>query len=63
MLSTIAAGRNFIQSVLCAIFCETQPQKRAHIRRIFSVAQLPRSAYSRERCRAIDNADFAIFFD
>jgi hypothetical protein len=44
MLSTIAAARNIMQSVLCAIFCETQPQKRAHIRRIFSVAQLLGSA-------------------
>jgi hypothetical protein len=61
MLSTIAAARKIMQSGLCAIFCGTQPQKRSHIRRIFSVAQLPGTAYSRERCRAIDNADFAIF--
>lgn len=38
MLSTIIEVRNIMQSVLCAIFCETQPQKRTHIRRIFSVA-------------------------
>jgi len=44
MLSTIAAARNIMQNVLCALFCETQPQKRAHIRHIFSVAQMPGSA-------------------
>ena len=44
MLSTIAATRNLMQNVLCALFCETQPQKHAQIRRIFSVAQMPGSA-------------------
>jgi hypothetical protein len=44
MLSTIAAARNIMQNVLCALFCETQPQKHAQIRRIFSVAQMPGSA-------------------
>jgi hypothetical protein len=44
MLSTIAAARNIMQNVLCALFCETQPQKRAQIRHIFSVAQMPGSA-------------------
>jgi hypothetical protein len=63
MLSTIAAMRNVMQSLVCAISCETQSQKHAHIRRLFSVAQFAGSAYSREHCRAIDNAVFAIFFD
>jgi hypothetical protein len=40
MLSTIATPWNLMQSVLCAVFCETQPQKCAWIRRIFSVALL-----------------------
>jgi hypothetical protein len=44
MLSTIDALRKIMQSVLCAILCETQPQKHAQIRRIFSVAQMPGSA-------------------
>jgi hypothetical protein len=44
MLSTIAVARNIMQNVLCALFCETQPQKHAQIRRIFSVAQMPGSA-------------------
>jgi hypothetical protein len=44
MLSTIAAARNIMQNVLCALSCETQPQKHAQIRRIFSVAQMPGSA-------------------
>jgi hypothetical protein len=44
MLSTIGAARNVMQSVPCALLCETQPQKHAQIRRIFSVAQMPGSA-------------------
>jgi hypothetical protein len=44
MLSTIVAARNLMQNVLCALFSETQPQKYAQIRRIFSVAQMPGSA-------------------
>jgi hypothetical protein len=44
MLSTIAAAWNITQNVLCALFFETQPQKHAQIRRIFSVAQMPGSA-------------------
>jgi len=38
MLSTIGRARNLMQGAICAIFCETQPQKRAQLRRIFSVA-------------------------
>jgi hypothetical protein len=44
MVSTIIHVRNIMQSALCAILCETQSQKRAHIRRIFSVAKLVASA-------------------
>lgn len=44
MLSTIAGARNVMQSVICAILCETQSQKCAQIRRIFSVALLSCSA-------------------
>lgn len=63
ILSTIANTLNLMQSAICAIFSETQPQKRAQLRRIFSVAQLSRSAYSRERCRGIDNSAFAFLTD
>jgi hypothetical protein len=44
MLSTIGAARNIMQNVVGALFCETQPQKHAQIRRIFSVARMPGSA-------------------
>jgi hypothetical protein len=38
MVSTISGVRNVMQGGICAISCETQPQKCAQIRRIFSVA-------------------------
>jgi hypothetical protein len=38
MVSTISGARNTMQGGICAIPCETQSQKRAQIRRIFSVA-------------------------
>jgi hypothetical protein len=44
MVSTISGARNVMQGGICAIPRETQPQKRAQIRRIFSVARLPCSA-------------------
>jgi hypothetical protein len=44
MVSTIGGARNIRQGRICAISCETQPQKRAQIRRIFSVARLSCSA-------------------
>jgi hypothetical protein len=44
MVSTIAVARNLMQSGICSIFGETQQQKRAQIRRIFSVAQMTGTA-------------------
>jgi hypothetical protein len=44
MVSTIGGALNIMQGGICAISCETQPQKRAQIRRIFSVARLSCSA-------------------
>jgi hypothetical protein len=44
MLSTIGGARNTMQDGICAVPGETQPQKRAQIRRIFSVARLSCSA-------------------
>jgi hypothetical protein len=44
MVSTISGARNTMQGGICAISCETQPQKRTQIRRFFSVAPSPRSA-------------------
>jgi hypothetical protein len=43
-LSTIQTGQKRTPGVPCAIFCETQLEKRAHIRRFFSVAHFSRSA-------------------
>lgn len=59
ILSTIQKERKHTPGACCATFCETQPEKYAHIRRIFSVAHFSLSAYSRERCRGIDNEAFA----
>jgi hypothetical protein len=44
MLSTIAALRKIMQSVVCAVCCQTQQEKRVQIRRIFPVAKLIASA-------------------
>jgi hypothetical protein len=44
ILSTIQSGQKCTPSVLYATFCETQLEKRAHIRRFFSVAHFSRSA-------------------
>jgi hypothetical protein len=44
MLSTIAAMRKIMQSVVCAVCCQTQREKRVQIRRIFPVALLSASA-------------------
>jgi hypothetical protein len=44
MLSTIQTGQKRTPGALCAIFCETQLEKRAHIRRLFSVAYFSHSA-------------------
>jgi hypothetical protein len=44
MVSTIAVARNLMQSGICSIFGETQQQKHAQIRRIFSVAQMTGTA-------------------
>jgi hypothetical protein len=44
MLSTIQTGQKRTPGVLYAIFCETQLEKRLHIRRLFSVAHFSYSA-------------------
>jgi hypothetical protein len=44
MLSTIALLQKIMQSVVSAVCCQTQWEKRGQIRRIFSVAQLSASA-------------------
>jgi hypothetical protein len=44
MVSTIAALRKIMQSVVFAVCCQTQWEKRVQIRRIFPVAQFSTSA-------------------
>jgi hypothetical protein len=44
ILSTIVELLKIMQSVVCAVCCQTQREKRVQIRRIFPVAQLSAAA-------------------